>query len=421
MNRQPLAATPVEPSTPTVVTDLISVIIPTYNHAHFLSDAIQSALNQSYHALEIIVVDDGSTDHTRTVVESFGERVRYLWQENRGLAGARNTGITAARGEYIALLDADDFWEPTYLAQVHGVLASQPTLGAVYAGLQFVNSKGERLAQRCLETVPSNQLYERLLDGEFFAPSAVLIRRACFTTVGLFDETLRASEDWDMWLRVAQVYGFAGLAAPLLNYRVHDHNMSADPALMLRYQRMVVHKHFGTPVGDPATWPLARQRAWAAVTYFAAQGSFLRGDDANGQCFLRQTFEANPALAAKVDLFYELGCVEQPLGQRGDPQTLNLPRNAHRLLATLTALFGETTLAPRVQAQRNTAFAHAYLALGLLAYNSQHRPQARRFWLQALRYKPQLIGQRDFLKRLFKSLLTPSLRAALRVLAPAGS
>lgn len=421
MNMQPFTATTANPATPTGVPDLISVIIPTYNHAHFLGDAIQSALKQSYGALEIIVVDDGSIDHTRTLVESFGARVRYLWQENRGLSGARNTGILAAQGKYIALLDADDFWEPTYLEQMHRLLASQPTVGAVYAGLQFVNSKGERLVQRSVETVPSAQLYDRLLDGEFFAPSAVLLRQECFATVGLFDEGLRASEDWDMWLRVAQSYEVVGLAQPLLNYRVHSHNMSADPALMLRYQSMVIRKHFGAPTGDPTTWPLARQRAWAAVTYFAAQGYFLCGNDANGQRFLRQTFEANPALTARVALFYELGCVEQPLGQRGDPQTLNVQRNAHRLLTALNAIFEESTLAPRVQTQRNSAFAHAYLALGLLAYNSHQRPQARRFWIQALRYKPQLLWQRDFLARLTKSLLNPSLRAALRVLAPVGS
>ena len=224
-----------------------------------------------------------------------------------------------------------------------------------------------------------------------------------------------------MWLRVAQVYGFAGIAQPLLNYRVHSHNMSADPVYMLRYQTMVVRKHFGSPLGDPTQWPLARQRAWAAVAYFAAQGYFLRGDDANGQGFLRQTFEANPALTEQVDLFYELGCVEQPLGQRGDPRTLNLRRNADRLLSALTAIFGDSSLASRVQAQRQTAFAHAYLALGLLAYHSHQRKQARRFWLQALRYEPRLVWQRDFVTRLAKSLLKPGLRAALRVLAPVGS
>lgn len=420
MNTQPRAIL-AKPSTPAVSNDLISVIIPTYNHAHFLGDAIQSALKQSYRTIEIIVVDDGSTDHTRAVVEHFGERVRYLRQENRGLSGARNRGILAARGAYIALLDADDFWEPPYLETGHRLLANQPTLGAVYTGLQFVNSKGERLTQRCVTTVPSDQLYERLLDGEFFAPSAVLIRRICFMTVGLFDEALRASEDWDMWLRVAQVYGFAGIAQPLLNYRVHSHNMSADPVYMLRYQTMVVHKHFGPPLGDPAQWPLSRQRAWAAVAYFAAQGYFLRGDDANGQSFLRQTFEANPALTAQVDLFYELGCVEQPLGQRGDPRTLHLPRNAARLLSALTAIFEDSSLASRVQAQRQTAFAHAYLALGLLAYHSHQRKQARRFWWQALRYEPRLVWQRDFVTWLAKSLLKPSLQAAWRVLAPVGS
>ena len=398
------------------IKDLISVVIPTYNHVRFLADAIQSALRQSYPTVEIIVVDDGSTDNTHTLVESFGERVHYIWQENRGLSGARNTGIAAAQGEYIALLDADDFWEPTYLETVHRALTADSRLGAVYTGLQFVNSKGERLPQPCVATVPSNQLYDRLLDGEFFAPSAVLVRQSCFAQVGVFDVTLRASEDWDMWLRVAQVYGFAGIAQPLLNYRVHGSNMSGDPEYMLRYQTMVVRKHFGAPEGDPRQWPAPRRRTWAATCYFAAQGYFLRGDDAKGEAFLRQAFEANPALTAQVDLFYELGCVEQPLGQRGNPATLNLPKSAERLLRALNAIFHEPTLAPQVRNKRRTAFAHAYVALGLLAYNSNQREQARAYWFQALRYAPRLAGQRTFLTRLARTFVKPGLRAALRTL-----
>lgn len=403
------------------IKDLISVVIPTYNHVRFLADAIQSALKQSYPSVEIIVVDDGSTDQTHTLVESFGERVHYIWQENRGRSGARNAGIAAAQGEYIALLDADDFWEPTYLAIVQRVLAADPRLGAVYTGLQFVNSKGERLPQSCVATAPSDRLYDRLLDGEFFSPSAVLVRRSCFAQVGVFDETLRASEDWDMWLRVAQLYPVAGIAQPLLNYRVHGNNMSGDPETMLHYQTMVVHKHFGAPVGDPSRWPLARQRAWAATTYFAAQGYFLRGDDAQGQAFLRQAFEANPVLTAQVDLFYELGCVEQPLGQRGNPATLNLPKSAERLVRALDTIFGDPTLTPRVQTKRRQAFAHAYVALGLLAYNSKQREQARTFWLQALRYAPHLALQHALLTRLARTFVKPGLRAALRTLTSPGS
>lgn len=401
--------------------DLISVVIPTYNHAHFLADAITGALKQSYAPVEIIVVDDGSTDNSRSLVASFGERVRYIWQENRGLSGARNTGIGAAQGEYIALLDADDFWEPAYLATAHAILAADPALGAVYTGLHFVNSKGERLPQPCVATVPSDQLYDRLLDGEFFAPSAVLIRRACFTEVGLFDEALRASEDWDMWLRVARTYPFAGIAQPWLNYRVHGNNMSADPEYMLRYQTMVVQKHFGAPKGDVEQWPLARRRMWAATTYFAAQGYFLRNDDAKGRSYLQQAFEANPALMENVDLFYELGCVDQPLGQRGDPATLNLAKNAATLLAALDAIFAEPTLLPYVRTKRATAFAYANLALGMLAYNSQQPEKARAFWLHALRYAPRLALQHGFLLRLLKSFVTPSLRAALRTLPTQGS
>ena len=95
------------------IPNLISVVIPTYNHAHYLVDAVNSALAQSYPYVEILVGDDGSTDNTAEIMQRYGNQVRYIRQENRGLSGARNSGILAAQGEYIALLDADDFWDST--------------------------------------------------------------------------------------------------------------------------------------------------------------------------------------------------------------------------------------------------------------------------------------------------------------------
>ncbi|MEZ4622848.1 MAG: glycosyltransferase family A protein [Caldilineaceae bacterium] len=151
------------------VPNLISVVIPTYNHAHFVVDAINSALGQSYPYVEIIVVDDGSTDDTQAVLAPFGDRIRNILQKNRGLSGARNTGILASQGEYIALLDADDFWQREYLQHVHAVLSNDVGLGAVHTGMQFVDSTGNVLAQTGVATVPDDQMYDRLLDGEFCA------------------------------------------------------------------------------------------------------------------------------------------------------------------------------------------------------------------------------------------------------------
>ena len=393
------------------IRDLISVVIPTYNHAHFLGDAIASVLQQSYTKLEVLVVDDGSTDQSEAVAGAFtDDRLRYLRQPNRGLSGARNTGILAARGEYIALLDADDFWAPTYLARVHAALAMAQHWGAVHTGMRFVNSKGEALPQPGVATVPADQMYERLIDGEFFAPSAVLVRRACFREVGLFDETLRASEDWDMWLRVARHYHFGGITEPLLNYRVHGSNMSGNPETMLHFQLLTIEKHFGKVVGEPTTWSRNLQRAYGATAYFAAQGYYGRGDVAKGQAYLAKAFAANPTLLTSIALFYELGCVDQPLGQRGDPATLHLAHNGTVLLQSLAAIFAAATLPAQLQGQRQVAFTHAHLALGKLAHAAGDKAATRHHLWQALRLTPTLALRRSLLTMLLKSFVTKQLR-----------
>jgi GT2 family glycosyltransferase len=401
------------------VPNLISVVIPTYNHARYLVDAINSALAQSYPYVEIIVVDDGSTDDTAGVMTQYGNRVRYIAQANRGLSGARNTGILVAQGEYIALLDADDFWHPDYLQHVHAALAANPELGAVHTGMCFVDATGKAQAQLGIATVPADQLYDRLLDGEFFAPSAVLVRRRVLADVGLFDLDLRASEDWELWLRVARAYRFGGIAQPLLYYRVHGSNMSSNPAHMLHYQQLTLAKHFGPMATEPASWQRAYQRAFAAVAYFAAQGYLQRGDIPTGTVYLRQAFEANPALTESLELFYELGCINQPLGQRGDPQTLELQQNAQTLDQCLEAIFQAPALPPQLQGKRRTAYAHAYRALGTLAYNSGDRRAARAFLWQAGWQHPQWFAERRFIKMLGKTLLTPQLFRAIRLLRAA--
>lgn len=183
---------------------LVSVIIPNFNHAQYLGDAIRSVLDQSYANVEVIVVDDGSTDQSRAVAAQFGDRILYLYQTNRGLSAARNTGIQAARGEYIGLLDADDLYEPHFVSSMLVALQSDPAADGVFCGYQFVDQQNKALPQVEARPVPTEQLYETLLDGNFFVPESILVHRHCYTSAGSFDETLRACEDWDMWLRISR-------------------------------------------------------------------------------------------------------------------------------------------------------------------------------------------------------------------------
>ena len=137
-----------------------------YNHAGYISQAISSVLVQSWQNLELIVVDDGSTDHTREVVTGFDDpRVRYIYQENQGQGGARNTGIAHVRGEYVCFLDDDDLWLPTCLETVIAVLQPRPEIGALYAACQVIDSAGNYLPQIMSRVVAPERMYAPLVEG----------------------------------------------------------------------------------------------------------------------------------------------------------------------------------------------------------------------------------------------------------------
>ncbi|MFL5804444.1 MAG: glycosyltransferase [Roseiflexaceae bacterium] len=201
----------------------ISVLLPTYNRAHYLAEAIQSALDQTYPDLEVVVVDDGSTDNTAEVMQRFSDpRIRLIRQENRGISAALNTAFRTARGPYIAILNSDDRWLPELLAEELAVLRANPDVGLVYARCQAMNPAGQPLARTT--GVPARypgQMFRSLLYGDHICTIAVLARRAHVEQVGMWDESLIANEDWDLWLRLALVCQFAFVDKILAYFRAH--------------------------------------------------------------------------------------------------------------------------------------------------------------------------------------------------------
>lgn len=185
----------------------VSVIIPTYNRAYILNRAIESVIKQTFHDIEIIVIDDASTDDTEKIMDTFNDkRILYVKNEERkGPSAARNTGIQIARGEYIAFLDSDDVWLPEKLVkQLQVFNKSSRNLGLVYtACMEIEDSKQKRtVIPRCRGNVMETLLITNCV-GYIVTP---LVRKKCFTEAGLFDEQLLCSEDWDMWIRIAQYY-----------------------------------------------------------------------------------------------------------------------------------------------------------------------------------------------------------------------
>jgi len=231
---------------------LISVIVPAYQAAQFIAATLDSILAQTFRNFELIVVNDGSPDSEdlEKVLEPYRSRIIYLRQENQGLAGARNTGIRASRGEYIAPLDADDLWDPEHLAAQIAVLEADPSIDMVYADARIFGDVREA-GRTVMELSPSRGevTFERLATHQCTVHVCVcLIRREILFRAGLFDPTLRRTEDIDMWLRVAMHGGRICYQRRVLGqYRRRGDSLSSDPVPMIESFLSVLAKTARAP------------------------------------------------------------------------------------------------------------------------------------------------------------------------------
>lgn len=207
----------------------VSVIIPAYNYARFLPESIESALTQTFHDLEIIVVDDGSTDDTLEVARGYEGKIRYHRQANRGISAARNAGCRMASGEFFAFLDADDIWDPEKISRQVEVFKASPKTSLVSTYLRFIDSEGKPLHGQKPSVVPGETLKDIIYRGSA-APSTFMVRRSCFESVSGFDESLMAMEDLDFCLRVARKHVIRHIPENLGAYRVHGPSLSGNPA-----------------------------------------------------------------------------------------------------------------------------------------------------------------------------------------------
>jgi glycosyltransferase involved in cell wall biosynthesis len=220
---------------------LVSVVIPCYRQAHFLAEAIESARHQTYPAVEIVVVNDGSPDDTAMVAARYPE-VRYVEQANAGLAAARNTGLAHSTGGFVVFLDADDRLLPDALRANAERLAADPSLGFVAGRSYYVASDGAPIPtdQR---PQPEGDLYVALLRrNRIRMPAMVMFRRSVFDAVGTFDTDIDACADYDIYLRVCRAYRVAFHDAVVAEYRRHGGNMSLNEALMLRQLSIMLRR-----------------------------------------------------------------------------------------------------------------------------------------------------------------------------------
>jgi glycosyltransferase involved in cell wall biosynthesis len=222
-------------------TPAVSVVVATYNYGLFLAGALDSALAQTFRDLEVIVVDDGSTDSTETVVAPYlrDPRVRYQRTHHVGQPAAKNIGIRLARSRLIAFLDADDIWLAEKLAKQVALMNADSTLGVVYCRRLLMDEHGRTLEYEQPE-LHRGRVLDAMFGCNFVAFSSCVVRQEVFEAVGFFDESLPLAIDYDLWLRVAARYPFNYIDEPLLRYRTGHANLSrrTEERLLMVYRIM---------------------------------------------------------------------------------------------------------------------------------------------------------------------------------------
>ncbi len=207
----------------------VSVIIPVYNHERFIGECVESVLAQDFPSLEVIVVDDGSTDGTPDILRYYRNEIRYIRQENRGCAAALNVGVKAARGDYVAWLSSDDVFLPGKIRAQMDVFREREEVVLVYTDFRIIDSEGRRLQDVLIDYGEEGIYLFSLLSANIINGSSVLMRKKAVESLGGFDETLPVDVDGDMWFRMlAAGMKFAHVPEILLLYRFHETNLSRD-------------------------------------------------------------------------------------------------------------------------------------------------------------------------------------------------
>lgn len=274
----------------------IAVVIPAYNQAQFLPDAIDSVLGQSFINFELVVVDDGSTDETPQVLASIRDpRVRVVRQKNAGLAGARNTGIRETSAPLLTFLDSDDLFMPDSLAVLHAYLQQHPDVGLVSGGRKLIGPDGTVLREITRST--GHELKDLLLNNPF-AVGSWLLRRDWVDRVGVFDPSLRALEDWDLYLRLSLAgCRMAWIGGIMMAYRFHPAQMTREVERM-RTSRLAVLDKFFARTDLPEEARALRDQATAAILVKVALLAFMVGSYDVARTDLATAISLDPTLRA---------------------------------------------------------------------------------------------------------------------------
>jgi hypothetical protein len=322
----------------------VSVVIPCFNGARFLSEAIDSALAQTYRDVEIVVADDGSTDDSVAIVARYGERVHGLRQANAGPSAARNLALAAATGEFVALLDADDRFHPRKLERQVDVLRARPDVAAVYCGWQLVDADGRLLPERGWPTVDGDLLAQLVL-GNLFHPVSVVLRRTVVDVAGGFDDRCPVNEDWDLFLRASRHGTWACVDEVLCDYRIHPGQSHQRLALVHQVAREILERFFAEP-GNPEPLEQLEPLAYEAADLRAAAELYGAGATAEGDVAFGRAVARRPGMLREPRTMLRFLRTMLPDGRRSRGEVV---RRRRELAPILAAIVTRAARGPREQ------------------------------------------------------------------------
>lgn len=371
----------------------VSVIIPTYNSAPFLATAIDSVLAQTYPDVEVIVVDDGSTDDTQAIIAHYDQQIRYIHQENRGPAAARNTGFHASQGDYLLFLDSDDLIPPDKLELQVAFLAQQPDVGLVYSAWQEIDEDNTRLLGEVRPGIQGFILKALLRRKFFFFPSAAIIRRKCLERVGLFNESMRWSEDADLWMRLARAgYAFGYMDAILLQRRIHKSSLSSRVSTNQVQTWLGSLDRFFADPDLPDDIRALEGEAYSILHYETAARYYRAGQIDLAKEQVRLAMLRCPTMDKEWLLEWIAGSV---LNARTD-----------EALQLLDVIFDNLpTEATTLRSLRRRAYGRYHTTAAFLNYQNRRVSDVRPHILPALRGDPAIIWNRGFVRIVLQSLL----------------
>jgi len=391
---------------------LVSVIIGVYNRPELIIETLDSVLAQTHPEIEVIVIDDGSTDATPAVLERFAGRIAVHREEHRGLPAALNHGLRLATGEFVVFLDSDDLWDPPFLARLVARLSSldDTTVGAAASWREIDATGGVVTSRRALER--SSYGLSELPVRPCFPPSGVLVRRRAVSDVGGFDEHFdRCAQDRELWVRLAaQGRVFASVDEVLWSYRVHAGGLSRDPDNLRIDGLRLIDKSFA----DPRLPEHMRQRRGEALGVMWSGVSarlFERGRDDEGTEALCDAVRAWPGVLREDETYWSILCAEQPIEHKGGPLSLDLEHAATRLFDALASALGAAAVEP---ALAHHARGRAHRALAQLAYGQGEMRAVRAHCVAAIRADRKLWREPRLISLWCKSLAGAALVDAAR-------